>query len=183
MPNPHQYIVVGFRPEFKVSKHISLPVMVGINAVRNAYYDGRSLSAFFKAMGREYDPCFQIAPYFSVSIVSTACAPACDSDVHFYTTDWEELPSSSFLTPPVMKDFLSLPDTVMDYEVRDAGEKADMLLVKADLSAKDNTLTFTFTTTDYMDKEAAEKLKPYLRRPVVYVWKEGSYELQATSNE
>ena len=34
----HQYIVVGFRPEFKVSKHISLPVMVGINAVRNAYY-------------------------------------------------------------------------------------------------------------------------------------------------
>ena len=65
----HQYIVVGFRPEFKVSKHISLPVTVGINAVRNAYYDGRSLSAFFKAMGREYDPCFQIAPYFSVSIV------------------------------------------------------------------------------------------------------------------
>jgi hypothetical protein len=65
----HQYIVVGFRPEFKVSKHISVPVTVGINAVRNAYYDGRSLSAFFKAMGREYDPCFQIAPYFSVSIV------------------------------------------------------------------------------------------------------------------
>lgn len=82
-----------------------------------------------------------------------------------------------------MKDFLSLPDTVMDYEVRDAGEQADMLLMKADLSAKDNTLTFTFTTTDYMDKEAGEKLKPYLRRPVVYVWKEGSYKLQATSNE
>ena len=118
-----------------------------------------------------------------ICTVSTACAPACDSDVHFYTTGWEELPASSFLTPPVMKDFLSLPDTVMDYEVRDAGEQADMLLVKADLSAKDNTLTFTFTTTDYMDKEAAEKLKPYLRRPVVYVWKEGSYELQATSNE
>ena len=55
--------------------------------------------------------------------------------------------------------------------------------MKADLSAKDNALTFTFTTTDYMDKEAAEKLKPYLRRPVVYVWKEGGYELQATSNE
>ena len=32
-------------------------------------------------------------------------------------------------------------------------------------------------------KEAAEKLKPYLRRPVVYVWKEGNYELQATSYE
>ena len=116
-----------------------------------------------------------------ICTVSTACAPACDSDVHFYTTGWEELPASSFLTPPVMKDFLSLPDTVMDYEVRDAGEQADMLLMKADLSAKDNTLTFTFTTTDYMDKEAAEKLKPYLRRPVVYIWKGNSYELRATS--
>ena len=98
-----------------------------------------------------------------ICTVSTACAPACDSDVHFYTTGWEELPASSFLTPPVMKDFLLLPDTVMDYEVRD------------------NALTFTFTTTDYMDKEAAEKLKPYLRRPVVYVWKEGGYKLRDTS--
>ena len=116
-----------------------------------------------------------------ICTVSTACAPACDSDVHFYTTGWEELPASSFLTPPVMKDFLLLPDTGMDYEVRDAGEKADMLLMKAELSAKDNALTFTFTTTDYMDKEAAEKLKPYLRRPVVYVWKEGGYKLRDTS--
>ena len=82
-----------------------------------------------------------------------------------------------------MKDFLALPDTLLDYEVRDAGEKADMLLIKASLSAKDDTLTFTFTTPDYMDKEAAEKLKPYLRRPVVYVWKGNSYELRATSNK
>ena len=110
-----------------------------------------------------------------ICVVATACAPACDSDVHFYTTNWEELPASSYLALPVMKDFLSLPDTLLDYEVRDAGEKADMLLMKANLSAKDNTLTFTFTTPDYMDKETAEKLKPYLRRPVVYVWKEDKF--------
>ena len=74
-----------------------------------------------------------------------------------------------------MKDFLSLPDTLMDYEVRDAGEQADMLLMKADLSAKDITLTFTFTTPDYIEKTTAEKLKPFLRRPVIYVWKEGKF--------
>lgn len=116
-----------------------------------------------------------------ICTVATVCAPACDSDVHFYTTDWKELPASDFLTLPVMKDFLSLPDTVTDYEVRDAGEKADMLLMRADLSAKDKTLTFTFTTPDYMDKEAAEKLKPYLRRPMVYTWgqsKEGGVSKQ-----
>lgn len=65
----HQYIVVGFRPEFRIAKCISIPVTIGMNAIRTAYYDGRSLSAFFKAMGRENDPCFQISPYLSASIV------------------------------------------------------------------------------------------------------------------
>lgn len=110
-----------------------------------------------------------------ICTVSTAYGPACDSDVRFYTTKWEALPAASLLTPPAMKDFLTLPDSVQDYEVRDAGEKADMLLMKADLSAKDETLVYTFTTTDYMDKEAAEKLNPYLRRSVVYDWKESEF--------
>lgn len=110
-----------------------------------------------------------------ICTVSTACAPACDSDVHFYTTRWEELPAASFLTLPEMKDFLAIPDTLQDYEIKDAGEQADMLLMKADLSGKDNALTFTFATPDYMNKEAAEKLKPYLRQPVVYDWKESKF--------
>lgn len=106
-----------------------------------------------------------------ICTVSTVCAPACDSDVHFYTPDWEKLSAAPFLALPVMKDFLSLPDSVQNYEVRDAGQQADMLLMKADLSAQNNSLTFTFTTPDYMDKETAEKLKPYLRRTMVYDWK------------
>lgn len=110
-----------------------------------------------------------------ICTVSTVCAPACDSDVHFYTTGWEELPATPFLTLPTMKDFLSLPDSMQNYEVRDAGQQADMLLMKADLSAQSDSLTFTFTTPDYMDKETAEKLKPYLRRSMVYDWKESKF--------
>lgn len=115
-----------------------------------------------------------------ICVVSTACAPACDSSVRFYTTDWKELPASSYLTLPVSDDFLDLPDSLQSYEVRDAAEQADMLLMKAGLSAEDDSLVFTFTTPDYMDKEAASKLKPYLRRPVVYVWKGNGYERSAS---
>lgn len=115
-----------------------------------------------------------------ICVVSTACAPACDSNVRFYTTDWKELPASSYLTLPVSDDFLDLPDSLQSYEVRDAAEQADMLLMKAGLSAEDDSLVFTFTTPDYMDKEAASKLKPYLRRPVVYVWKGNGYERSAS---
>ena len=43
--------------------------------------------------------------------------------------------------------------------------------MKIDLSASDNTLTFTLTTPEYMEKETADKLKPFIRRPIVYTWK------------
>lgn len=118
-----------------------------------------------------------------VCVVSTVCAPACDSHVKFYTADWKELAASSCLPAlPLLDDFIAeASDTVDVYEYQDARRQADMLLMKAELSAKDATLTFTFTTTDYMGKEAAEKLKPFVRRPIVYTWNQGKFEKSSTS--
>ena len=110
-----------------------------------------------------------------ICVVSTACAPVCDSDFAFYTTGWKSLPASSYLTLPVLNDFFTVADSAMEFDGQLARRQADMLLMKADLSAKDNKLTLTFTTPDYMDKETAEKLKPFLRRPIVYSWKEGKF--------
>lgn len=114
-----------------------------------------------------------------ICTVSTVCAPACDSHINFYTTDWKELPAASYLPAlPAMDDFiLQAPDTVDVYEYQAARRQADMLLVKTDLSAKDAALTFTFTTPDYMEKEAAEKLKPFIRRPIAYTWSQGRFIL------
>ena len=118
-----------------------------------------------------------------VCVVSTVCAPACDSHVKFYTTDWKELPTSFYLPElPVLDDFIAeASDTVDIYEYQDARRQADMLLMKAELSARDATLAFTFTTTDYMSKEAAEKLKPFVRRPIVYIWNQGKFEKSSIS--
>lgn len=114
-----------------------------------------------------------------ICTVSTVCAPACDSHINFYTTDWKELPAASYLPAlPAMDDFIiQAPDTVDVYEYQAACRQADMLLVKTDLSAKDTALTFTFTTPDYMEKEAAEKLKPFIRRPIAYTWNQGRFIL------
>ena len=115
-----------------------------------------------------------------ICTVSTVCAPACDSHVEFYTTDWRKLPASSFLPDlPVMDDFIApaSADTADVYAYSAARRQADMLLMEAELSAADATLSFTLTTTDYMDKEAAEKLKPLVRRPIVYRWNKGRFIL------
>lgn len=110
-----------------------------------------------------------------ICTVSTACAPACDSSIRFFTTDWKELPTSTYITLPAMNDFLNAADSTEIYAYDEARRSADILLLKADFN-KDNTeLTVTLATPDYMSKEAAETLKPFLRRPIVYRWNNGAF--------
>lgn len=110
-----------------------------------------------------------------ICTVSTACAPACDSRIEFYTTDWKPLAGSGFITLPVLDDFLNVPDSADVYAFGEARRSADMLLMKADFNKENTELTLTLATPDYMSKETAEKLKPFLRRPIVYHWKNGVF--------
>jgi hypothetical protein len=62
----HQYIVSGFRPEIKLGKTgISIPVMMGMNVYRPAYYSNRTLKGIY-AMDNDYF--FTISPYASIGI-------------------------------------------------------------------------------------------------------------------
>ncbi|WP_455625536.1 DUF6268 family outer membrane beta-barrel protein [Parabacteroides sp.] len=63
-----QYVTTGLRPEFAISKSLSIPVTIGISPYRAAYYQDRSLKAFFKTMDREYDPHFSLAFHLSAAI-------------------------------------------------------------------------------------------------------------------
>ena len=110
-----------------------------------------------------------------ICTISTACAPVCDSHIRFYTTDWKPLLKSNFITLPVMDDFLNTSDSAAVYELDQARRSADILLMKADLNKGNTELTLTLTTPEYMSKETAEKLQPFLRRPIIYCWKEGAF--------
>jgi len=61
----HQYVVTGLRPEFKISKNITLPVTLGISAMRPAYFTERSLKNIFNN-NNNYQ--FQLSPYASAQI-------------------------------------------------------------------------------------------------------------------
>ena len=91
------------------------------------------------------------------------------------TTDWKLLTDHSFITLPVMSDFLITPDSTSIYEFDEASRSADILLMKVELSKENTELTVTLSTPDYMSKETAEKLKPFLRRPIIYQWKNGVF--------
>ena len=111
-----------------------------------------------------------------VCMVKTVCASACDSDVRFYASDWsKELDAASFLQRPSADVFFFPNDTLSEEGIL-IRKKADMHLMKASLSKDEPTLTFIYTTPDYLNQEDQEKLLPHLRKePVVLEWKDGKF--------
>lgn len=111
-----------------------------------------------------------------VCMVKTVCSSACDSEIRFYDTSWKkEFPKSDYLQLPAPQTFYLPTDTVSS-EVELIKKKADMHVMKAVLSKDDSSLSFIYTTPDYLNQEDREKLSPYLRKEaVVYRWKDGKF--------
>lgn len=112
-----------------------------------------------------------------ICTVFTACAPACDSHIKFYTTQWESLSLADYIqTMPTLSDYLpQLNESDYDIQTLNAVKQADLLLIKMQLSADDNTLVCSFDTPQYMEKSAAQKLTPLLQKPIVYNWNSGKF--------
>lgn len=114
-----------------------------------------------------------------ICTVFTACAPACDSRLQFYTTDWHPLPSAGFLPAlPTVDDFLPTPADSLLPDYPSLRRQADYPLMKADLSPDQPRLTWTFTTPEFLSADVAERLQPYLRPTLEWSWKEGHFTPQ-----
>ena len=111
-----------------------------------------------------------------ICMVKTVNVPVADSSIRFYTSDWsQQLDVKEFLQLPSMDAFF-LPDDSLKDEAILTRKKADMHLMKAQLSKEDTSLTFTYTTPDYLNEEDREKLSPHLRKEsIVLRWSEGKF--------
>ena len=111
-----------------------------------------------------------------ICMVKTVNVPVADSSVRFYTSDWsQQLDVKEFLQLPSMDAFFLSDDSLKDEAIL-TRKKADMHLMKAQLSKEDTSLTFTYTTPDYLNEEDREKLSPHLRKePIVLRWSEGKF--------
>ena len=89
-----------------------------------------------------------------------------------------ELPADRFIDLPTEDRFYRHPftETAAD-SLRNLRLHADMYLKEIRLSEKDQSLSVAYTTPCYMDKEMADKLKPYLiNKPIQYVWSDGKFK-------
>lgn len=108
-----------------------------------------------------------------VCVVHSVCAPVCDSSVTFYTTSWEKLNVSQYISLPSINDFLvSVDSSDSDelYVYNMLRSRADILFARISFSQELPGLLFFLTTPEYMVKEDAEEMAKYIRPVLTYQW-------------
>lgn len=111
-----------------------------------------------------------------VCFIRSVCAPVCDSKVEFYTTDWQPLAKSNYLQQPVADSFFLPTDSVHADSLATLRKEADLTFLKASLSPDDTSLSYVYTTLDFVRKETADKLRAYIRKsPIRYEWVGGKF--------
>lgn len=112
-----------------------------------------------------------------ICTISTVCAPACDSRINFYSTQWELLQANDYMPNlPTLEEYLpALTEENADVQTINVVKQADLLLVDMQMSADNDSIICTFDTPKYMEKEAAQKLMPLLQKPIIYDWDSGRF--------
>ncbi|MGL4852803.1 MAG: DUF3256 family protein [Phocaeicola sp.] len=111
-----------------------------------------------------------------VCAIFTACAPACDSEVRFYTTEWKSLPAAHYITPPLQEAFLQSTDS-LNSEFTSLKKLLDMHLIKVDASSGTHELFISYATPTYLSSDDQKRIAPYIKEtPLRYVWRNGKFE-------
>lgn len=114
---------------------------------------------------------------YIICMITTVSAPAPDSRVDFFTTDWKKLPDTGLYIPVSAKDFIRSDVDTTDATFHDIMAALDIALFRYRLSADALTLTAEYTTPQYLNEDMREKAKPFLKKkPKIYTWKTGRFE-------
>lgn len=105
-----------------------------------------------------------------ITVIRTVCAPACNSTIEFYDTNWTRLKTEDFISLPTDK-MMFKSESADSVSVKKALQLIDISLMRYDLAPRNDDLQFTTTIGDYMPEEYYKQIKPLLREsPLLYKW-------------
>lgn len=99
-----------------------------------------------------------------------------DSTVSFFDNDMKPLPTSKFLRLPDPKDLYDIPKDA-PLSLRDIEEIMPFATIKYTVSPESGRITGTLTSANRLTVEEAEKVKPYLRKELLWDWDGKRYRL------
>ncbi len=101
-----------------------------------------------------------------IMVIRTLKAPAEDSSISFYDSDWKEV--SDIFTLPLLEDWM-LPQAKKKNR-KDIENAIPFIMAKCNYSPDDYTITLTTNLTDYIPEEALDLAKKSIKKSIVYHW-------------
>ena len=112
-----------------------------------------------------------------VCFIQTVCAPVCDSQLKFFTHNWELLETSDFIQLEDFSWFIKDETDKNNENFINATKSLDMILMQYSFNPENMSLTQTFTTPLYLNKDDKESLEPFLKKePKVFEWKKMRFQ-------
>ena len=108
---------------------------------------------------------------FVICKVVTLNGPVPDSRITFFSPDWKPLDASDLFTPVDAEWFFRDKTDTVSVRYQEAVSKLDINMFQYKLSPDDLTLTQSYTTPLYVDKETQKSLKEYIKdESKVFTW-------------
>lgn len=111
-----------------------------------------------------------------ICVIKTVCGKACDSNIQFYSTNWEKIEENTLLPPLSAASFFDpLNKGSDDYNY--ALSLLDMEPISATFLNGSDDLTFTLNYASYVSKENIEKIKPFIKQDFITLqWTKTSFQ-------
>ncbi|MDR2146792.1 MAG: DUF3256 family protein [Tannerella sp.] len=112
-----------------------------------------------------------------ICLISTCYAPAPDSKVEFYSTNWQKISGTELFTPATGAWFLKENADTASVQYGQAISLIYFDLIRYSLNANDNRLTAEFTYPQYLSEEERANLQPFLKEDrKIYEWRLSRFE-------
>lgn len=98
-----------------------------------------------------------------VALINTVCTKVCDSNVRFFTEEWEEIDKNNLL--PTLPPHLFFDKTKLDTpEFEWAVSHIDMYPLFFQFNKESSTLEVKFDIKGHLSREDLKKIEPYLNK-------------------
>lgn len=114
---------------------------------------------------------------YIVGVIRTVCGAACDSQIEFYTTDWQAL-NTKDIFPLLNKDSFIINDVDRNSQVfKNAYSALSMTPIQYSFSDIDGNITVQYDIQKYLAKDDYKLIESYLKKePIVLIWDKTSYK-------
>ncbi len=112
---------------------------------------------------------------YVVCVVHAYSAPATESEMAFYSTDWQPLAVEDFWSWPEAETCWLTSDTCDVTKVEKAKELLDVPMWEMRLLPKTHELELAVSLSGLSDEDRAQ-VKPYLCAPFRYGWRQGRWQ-------